>query len=149
MEQRLDLLTLGVRDLDEARRFYVEGLGWAVAFEVPGEVVFVQANHGLLVGLFGADALAADVGPRAQPAAPGGSPPLSLAQILPTEDEVRATCERARAAGATVLKEPQPASFGGFHCYFRDPSGFWWEIGTNPGWRVDPDGRVHIGPIGD
>ncbi|MBV8949479.1 MAG: VOC family protein [Actinobacteria bacterium] len=149
MQPRIDLITLGVRDLAESRRFYVEALGWDVRFEVPGEVVFVQVNHGLLLGLFGAASLAADVGSGADPSPPSGSPPISLAQILPTEDDVRAACERARAAGASVLKEPQHAEFGGFHCYFADPSGFWWEIATNPGWHVDADGHVHIGPIGD
>jgi hypothetical protein len=34
-----------------------------------------------------------------------------------------------------------------FRCYIADPSGFRWEISTNPGWSVGPDGRVEIGPI--
>jgi hypothetical protein len=46
-----------------------------------------------------------------------------------------------------VLKEPQQADFGGFHCYFADPSGFRWEIATNPGWRVGSDGRVTIAAL--
>jgi hypothetical protein len=45
------------------------------------------------------------------------------------------------------LKEPQQADFGGFHCYFADPSGFRWEVATNPGWRVGADGRVTIGTL--
>ena len=36
MEPRLDLLTVAVPDLDAARRFYVEGLGWTPALDVPG-----------------------------------------------------------------------------------------------------------------
>lgn len=146
MEPRLDLLTLGVADLDQARRFYVDGLGWPVSWEVPGEIVFIQINHGLLLGLFGDKALEADVGTGAQPPR-GGS--MSLAQILPTEEDVVSVVAKAKAAGAKVLKEPQHADFGGFHGYFEDPSGFRWEIATNPGWSVDPDGRAHIGPIGD
>ncbi len=50
-------------------------------------------------------------------------------------------------AGATILKTPQQAAFGGFHGYFADPLGFRWEIATKPGWSVAPDGKVTIGPV--
>lgn len=147
MEQRIDIVTLGVHDVKAAREFYVEGLGWEIALEVPGDIVFVQVNHGLLLAFFGAEDLAADVsaGQRSDPAA--HPPPMSLAQVVTDEDEVVAVCERARAAGATILKEPQAADFGGFHCYFADPSGFHWEVSTNPGWQVDEHGRVTIGTV--
>jgi hypothetical protein len=149
MEQRIDIVTLGVHDLKAAREFYVEGLGWDIALEVPGDIVFVQVNHGLLLAFYGADDLAADVaaGQRIDPTA--HPPPMSLAQVVADEDEVIAVCDRARAAGATVLKEPQAADFGGFHCYFADPSGFHWEVATNPGWQVGSDGRVSIAPVED
>lgn len=138
-------------DLEAARRFYLDGLGWKAVMDVPGEVVFIQIGHRLLLGLFGADDLEADVDPtRPRPEQPtrehATPPPMSLAQILPTEEEVIETVQRALAAGATLLKEPQHASFGGFHAYFADPSGFRWEIATNPGWSADPDGTVHMGP---
>lgn len=149
MEQRIDIVTLGVHDLEAAKKFYVEGLGWDIALEVPGDVIFVQVNHGLLLAFFGADDLAADVRAGATASPPPATPHMSLAQVVGDEDEVVAVCERARAAGATVLKEPQAADFGGFHCYFADPSGFHWEIATNPGWRVGADGRVTIGSSDD
>ncbi|HTW21440.1 MAG TPA: VOC family protein [Mycobacteriales bacterium] len=145
MEASVHLVTLGVDDLGASRAFYVDGLGWQPVFEVPGAVIFIQIGHGLLLGLFGADDLDADVGgdPHAV-----GPPPLSLAQILPTEAEVVATLAAAESAGATILKPAQYADFGGFHGYFADPSGFRWEIATNPGWSVAEDGTVSIGPIG-
>jgi catechol 2,3-dioxygenase-like lactoylglutathione lyase family enzyme len=147
MEQRIDIVTLGVWDIAQAKKFYVEGLGWDIALEVPGDIIFVQVNHGLLLAFYGAHDLEADVRPH-DPAVPADSPaPMSLAQVVATEDDVIVVCERARAAGATVLKEPQQADFGGFHCYFADPSGFRWEIATNPGWRVGADGRVTIAAL--
>jgi catechol 2,3-dioxygenase-like lactoylglutathione lyase family enzyme len=147
MEQRIDIVTLGVHDVTAARKFYVEGLGWEIALEVPGDIIFVQVNHGLLLAFYGAEDLVADVtaGQRSDPAE--HPPSMSLAQVVADEDEVVAVCERARNAGATILKEPQAADFGGFHCYFADPSGFHWEVSTNPGWQVGADGRVTIGTI--
>ncbi|MBH9834120.1 VOC family protein, partial [Clostridioides difficile] len=50
------------------------------------------------------------------------------------------------SAGGTILKAPQPSQFGGvFHAHIQDPNGLIWEIAHNPGWRVDPDGSVHLG----
>jgi catechol 2,3-dioxygenase-like lactoylglutathione lyase family enzyme len=145
MDPRVHFITLGVLDLDEARRFYVDGLGWKPTMDVPGEVIFIQVGPGLLLGLFGADDLDRDSG---QPAnSRGGSPPFSLSQNVETEKEVNAILAAAEAAGAVILKPGQRADFGGFHGYFADPSGFRWEIATNPGWSVGPDGKVDIGPI--
>jgi len=145
MEPRLDLVTLAVPDLDAARAFYVDGLGWSPALDVPGEIVFIQVNHGLLVGLFGAEDLAADMGVSAAEVTPGAG--FTLAQTVDSPAAVDAVVEQARAAGARVLKEPQRADFGGYHAYFADPAGIRWEVAHNPGLRVAPDGHVTIGPV--
>ncbi len=145
MEPRLDLLTVAVPDLDAARRFYVEGLGWAPALDVPGEIVFLQIGRGLLLGLFGAADLAADMEVPAEAVVPGGG--FTLAHNVEGPGAVREVFADAVAAGARPLKEPQEAAFGGFHAYFADPAGIRWEVAHNPGWRVDPDGTVHIGAV--
>ena len=142
MEQRVQLLTLGVRDLAASRRFYVDGLGWTPSLDLP-EVVFFQVGHGLLLALFGTSDLDADVG--AEPSAgPGG---FTLAQVVDGEAEVDAAQAAAVAAGGHVLKPAQSAAFGGYHCYVADPDGFRWEIAHNPGLSVAPDGTVTIRPI--
>ena len=52
--------------------------------------------------------------------------------------------DAAAQAGATVLKAPQPAGFGGYHGHFTDPNGVIWEVAHNPGWLVEPDGTVRL-----
>ncbi|MDQ1394089.1 MAG: uncharacterized protein QOF30_3066 [Acidimicrobiaceae bacterium] len=149
MQPRVDIITLGVPDLDAARRFYLEGLGWTAVFDVAGEVAFIQIGHGLLLGLFGAADLDADVGDPRREGPHTPSPPMSLAHIVQTEDEVTDLLRQAEAAGGTILKPAQRAEFGGFHGYFADPAGFRWEVATNSGWHVEPDGTVFLGPVGD
>jgi catechol 2,3-dioxygenase-like lactoylglutathione lyase family enzyme len=145
MEPRVNFITLGTADLAAARRFYVDGLGWQPVFEVPDEVVFIQVGPALLLSLWKADALDADIGDGSRSSeAPA---PFSLAHNVSSDAEVVAVIDRARAARATILKEPVLVFFGGFQGYFADPSGFRWEIAHNPGWSVDADGTVHIGPI--
>jgi catechol 2,3-dioxygenase-like lactoylglutathione lyase family enzyme len=147
MEPRIDLITLGVPDLEQARRFYLDGLGWEPILEVAGEVTFIQIGHGLVLALFGADDLSTDMVGAGPPAdAPRGAG-VTLAQIVGSVPEVAEVIARAEAAGGTVIKPAQAAEWGGHHGYFADPGGFVWEIAYNPGFRVDADGRVRMGVV--
>src|SRR4051794_41629207 len=58
VDQRLSLVTLGVRDLERARRFY-EALGWTSGAAPADDVVFFQAGC-MIVALWGRDQLAED-----------------------------------------------------------------------------------------
>jgi hypothetical protein len=60
VEQRVSLITLGVRDLGRARRFY-EALGWSTGAGPDDDVVFFQAG-GMIVALWDRAKLAADSG---------------------------------------------------------------------------------------
>ncbi|NCT90311.1 VOC family protein [Cellulomonas sp. APG4] len=142
MEPRVSLITLGVPDLAEARAFYVDGLGWEPALEVPDQVIFFQAGHGLMLSLFGAEQLAADAhGPDVPGSPPAG---FTLAHNVGSSAEVDAALARALAAGATPVKEAQPTDWGGYHAYVADPAGVLWEIAFNPSWSVAPDGTPTI-----
>ncbi len=59
MEQRLSVVTLGVADLEQSRRFYEHGLGF-LRGNSSEEFVFFQLN-GVILALFPRDHLAADV----------------------------------------------------------------------------------------
>jgi catechol 2,3-dioxygenase-like lactoylglutathione lyase family enzyme len=141
--QRLHVVTLGVRDLGEARRFYVDGLGWEPTLDVPGEVVFIQVAPGILLSLWDAAQMEADYG--GSPVGTGAAA-VSLAHNVDSDEAVAAELERAQAAGARILKPAQRASWGGVHGHFEDPCGFRWEVAHNPGLVVGEDGTVHIGP---
>lgn len=141
MEQRVHFVTVATADLDAARRFYVDGLRWTPTLDVPDEIIFFQIGPGLMFGLFDTAAFAADVGGAAPPTLGG----FALAHNVPGAEHVDRVIEAAAAAGATVVKPPQQAAFGGYHGYFSDPNGVLWEIAYNPGWRVADDGRVSLG----
>lgn len=137
MEQRLSLVTLGVRDLDRARRFY-EGLGWTRTGS-DDDVVFFQAG-GMIMALWDRAALAVDSGVTDA----GGWGGVTLAYNARTPGEVDAVVDEARAAGATIRREPGPTFWGGYSGVFVDPEGHPWEVAHNPGWRIDYDGSVHL-----
>jgi catechol 2,3-dioxygenase-like lactoylglutathione lyase family enzyme len=59
MEQRINVVTLGVADVLRARAFY-ETLGWTLGF-TDGDIVMFQAG-GNIVSLWGRETLSADSG---------------------------------------------------------------------------------------
>ena len=138
---RVSFITLGTRDLARARAFYVDGLGWEPALDLPGEVCFIQVAHGVLLSLWPAEELAKD---SREAVTPGDN--LCLARNVDSREDVDALMAQAEAAGARVLKPAEEAFFGGYHGYFADPAdGVRWEVAHNPNLTVDPDGTVHLG----
>lgn len=128
MEPRVSLITLGVSDLERARRFYVDGLDLPVRDGGDGAVVFIQMN-GLLLALWGREALAEDAGVAA---AGEGFPGFSLAHNVASKEEVDIVLREALAAGGTLVKPATKAFWGGYTAYFADPDGFLWEVAWNP-----------------
>ena len=139
MKQSVSFVTLGVTDLERARAFYRDGLGWAPLMDVPS-VVFFQVAPGVVLGMWGIDDLGEDAG---RALTPGTA--MALACNVDSEQEVRDAVERWVAAGGTVTKEPHPQPiYSGFAAYVADPEGFLWEIAWNPSWRVGDDGSVTL-----
>ena len=141
MDPRLDILTIGVPDLDAAHRFYVDGLGWEPLLDA-GEAVFLQVGPGVVLSLYGRADLAREAGTASGPVEP---PPFSLAHNVSTPEAVPRVVEELRAAGGTVVAEPARTSWGGVTAYVADPDGFRWEIAFNPGLVVGVDGSVRMG----
>jgi len=139
MEQRLSLVTLGVRDLARARAFY-EALGWRTGAAPGDDVVFFQAG-GMVVALWDRARLAGD---SCVPDS-GGWGGVTLAYNVRSPAEADAVIEEARAAGATIAREPAETFWGGYSGLFVDPEGHPWEVAHNPRWEITPDGATRLG----
>ncbi|TME79671.1 MAG: VOC family protein [Chloroflexi bacterium] len=130
MEQRISLVTLGVRDLGRARAFY-EALGWSGARQPDDEVAFFQAG-GIVFGLWTA------LGGH-------GAPGIELAHNVRSPAEVDALLGDAERAGGTIIRSAASADWGGYTGAFADPDGYVWEVAHNPGWTLAHDGSVRLG----
>jgi predicted lactoylglutathione lyase len=131
MEQRISIVTLGVKDLAASKRFYVDGLGWKPVFENK-EIIFFQTG-GMIFALFLRNELAKDF---EADAVTFGRAAMALAHNVRTKAEVDPLMKRATDAGATILKPAREASWGGYSGYFADPDGFAWEVAWNLAWRI-------------
>ncbi len=136
MQQRLSLITLGVRDYARAKAFY-GALGWSVALEVE-DTAFFQAN-GVILVLWAREKLSADMGIRDEGARWSG---IALAHNVDSREEVHEILEVARRNGAQVTREAAETFYGGYAGVFTDPDGHAWEIAHNPGFGFDDDGNV-------
>jgi len=139
MKPRLSVVTLGVRDLDRALRFYRDGLGLATEGIVGtefegGAVVFIPLQHGLVLALYPMDELAGDANVAV---ADDGPPRFSLGHNVGSKDEVDAVMAQASAAGATITRAAYDRVWGGYTGYFRDPDGHLWEVVWNPQFPVE------------
>lgn len=139
MDQRLSLVTLGVRDLGVSRAFY-KRLGWTESSAGNDEVAFFQCG-GLVFALWGRDALADDARVAAGEASFAN---ISLAHNVRNQADVDVTLEEAKRAGATILRPGSNTSWGGRTGYFADPDGFAWEVAWNPGFVILPDGGIRL-----
>ena len=138
MEQRVSLITLGVRDLARARAFY-EALGWSTGAGPEDDVVFFQAG-GMVLALWDRAKLAEDSCVEDS----GGWGGITPAHNVRSPAEVDAVIEEARAAGAEIVREPAEAFWGGYTAAFTDPDGHPWEVAHNPRWTIRDDGSIEL-----
>ena len=130
MDPRLNFITLAVADVAAARAFYVDGLGWTPAFEMPGDIMFIKLSPTLVLSLWRRSEFEVEVGTVAER---HGLLPFTLAHNVPSPEAVDAVLRDVEAAGGTIRQPATLRDWGGYSGYFSDPAGFVWEVAYNPG----------------
>jgi catechol 2,3-dioxygenase-like lactoylglutathione lyase family enzyme len=125
MKAHVSSILLGVRDMDRAKRFYTEGLGWRIQSDF-GISVFFASDGASPVGLYGREGLAAQVGADQEGSGFSG---LVLTYVVRSEGRADEVMAEAEKAGATVLKPAGALPWGGYGGTFADPDGYIWSVG--------------------
>ena len=125
MRAHVSSILLGVRDMDQAKQFYVEGLGWKIQSDY-GISVFFASDGASPVGLYSRDGLARQMGTSADGSGFSG---LVLTYVVRSEVRVDEVMAEAEKAGATVLKPAGDLPWGGYGGTFADPDGYIWSVG--------------------
>lgn len=139
---RINFVCLGVADMERSIRFYKDGLGFKTNEESYDPPVIFFKTGGTVLSLYPLDLLAEDIGGGLKPGTGFGG--VTLAFNAKSKEEVREATERAREAGARVVKEPQDTFWGGYHAYFSDPDGHYWEIAYAPMLEFDENNMLVI-----
>jgi predicted lactoylglutathione lyase len=134
---RLSFVTLGVTDVARSTAFY-ESLGWTRSSASVASTTFFNLE-GPVLSLFGREALAGDAGVSADGS---GFRAVTVAINVASAAEVDDVYAEWRRAGATAVRSPGAAEWGGYTAYVADPDGHLWEIAHNPFFELRADGVV-------
>lgn len=137
--QRVSLITLGAKDLPSLRAFY-QRLQWQET-EISSDQYAVFQTAGVLLSLFPLEELQKDAGLDSSTSTEGFRG-VTFAINVDLPEQVDATIERVKEAGARILREPSDAFWGGRTAYFADPEYNVWEVAWNPTAVFDDRGAM-------
>ena len=63
---------------------------------------------------------------------------ITLAYNVKNKEDAGSVIELVK----NVVKEPQDTFWGGYHAYFADPDGYYWEVVWGLGFKFDEDGLL-------
>lgn len=139
MRQKLNLITLGVADLNRAATFY-ESLGWKRSDKSMDDLVLFPLG-GITLALYPRHLLAEDV---TVPDEQTGFSAITIAFNAKSEQEVDEVFAEAKQHGAVIIKPPQKVFWGGYSGYFKDPDGHLIEVAYNPFWELDENDNLKL-----
>lgn len=140
---RLNIICLGVRNMERAIKFYRDGLGFKTNEKSDNPAVIFFSTSGSKLELYPLELLTKDIN-NDNPPEIGTFGGITLAYNAKTKDEVIEVIELARKAGANIVKEPQDVFWGGFHAYFSDLDGYYWEVAWGPNSKFDDNDMLII-----
>ncbi|MFL0810052.1 MAG: VOC family protein [Agarilytica sp.] len=142
MEPRVNIITLGVSDLERSYDFYHKGLGLPTSRKPDSGIIFFQTN-GVCLALYPLDKLAEDVSPS-QSSSRGKFSGITLAHNVKSKEKVDALLELVEKSGGKIEKPTQDVFWGGYSGYFSDPDGYFWEVAYSENWEFNSDGSLVI-----
>lgn len=154
MQQQVDAITLGSKDLDRAKQFYTEGLGCPIVAD-HGEFVSLRLGEiSSPLVLYHWEALADDAGVAAEGR---GFRAFMLSAIVDSQDRVDEMMAEAVQAGGKLLMPARRALWGGYTGHVTDMDGYVLKVAApsppsiipqrrRPPVRVEPGRHAPIDP---
>ncbi|MBG9375513.1 VOC family protein [Panacibacter sp. DH6] len=139
MRQKLNLITLGVSDVETTARFY-ESLGWKRSEHSTGDLVLFPLG-GITMALYPRHLLAEDAAISDDATGFAG---VTFSLNTKSEEEVDSVLHEVQSKGATIVKPAQKVFWGGYSGYFKDPDGHLVEIAFNPFWELDKEDNLKL-----
>ena len=109
---KITCICLGVKDIERSIKFYRDGLGYKTD---------CRENN---------------------PPKGNGFSGITLAYNVEHKEDVETVIALVRKAGGKIVKEPQEVFWGGYHAYFSDLDGYYWEVSWGPNFQFDENGLL-------
>ena len=118
-------------------RFYRDGLGFETDERSDTPAVIFFNTAGTKFELYPLTLLAEDINPNNPPQISNSFAGITLAINVKEKKEVDEIIKIAKEAGAAIVTEPTDVFWGGYHAYFSDPDGYYWEVAWGPNFQYD------------
>jgi uncharacterized protein len=141
MESRITIITLGVQDFQRSYHFYT-ALGFKTDAKKEDSIAFFKTN-GTVLAIYPFDKLAEDISPDIS-IKKSGFCGITLAHNVKQKMDVNGVLIQAQNAGGRIVKEAQDAFWGGYHGYFSDPDGYFWEVAYFDKFIYDEQGNLEL-----
>ena len=128
--------------MERAVAFYRDKLGFRTDCRETNPQVCFFDTLGTKFELYPLNLLAEDIDADDPPPIGSGFGGITLAYNVDSKEQVNEVIELVRCAGGTIVKEPQDVFWGGYHAYFADPDGYYWEVAWGPDFRYDENGLL-------
>lgn len=139
---KITCICLGVRNMEKSIKFYRDELGFQTDEKSNNPDVIFFNTPGTKFELFPLELLAKDISEENTPKIANGFAGITLAYNVEHKEDVDKVIELARNAGAQIVKEPQDVFWGGYHAYFADLDGYYWEVAWGPNFEYDDNGML-------
>lgn len=139
---KITCICLGVRNMEKAIKFYRDDLEFETDEKRNNPEVIFFNTPGTKFELYPLDLLAKDISEENTPPISNGFAGITLAYNVEHKEDVDKVIELARSAGAKIVKEPQDVFWGGYHGYFADLDGYYWEVAWGPNFKYDDNGML-------
>lgn len=138
MRQKLNLITLGVKNFKKSLDFYEKGLGWKKSDKSMDDLALFQLG-GIVLALHPLKDLAADTTLNYHASEFYG---LTISHNTHSEQEVDEIMKQVASTGGTIVKPAQKVYWGGYSGYFKDLDGYLFEVAYNPFWDMDANDNL-------
>ncbi|MDO5089181.1 MAG: VOC family protein [Leptotrichiaceae bacterium] len=140
--KKITCICLGVRNMEKSVKFYRDGLGFETDCKEDNPNVIFFNTYGTKFELYPLDLLAEDISKEEPPKIKDGFSGVTLAYNVETKEEVNEVIKLVKKAGGKIVKEPQEVFWGGYHAYFQDLDGYYWEVAWGPDFKYDEKGLL-------
>jgi len=140
MRQKMNLITLGVKDLTKTLAFYEKGLGWKKSLASMEDLALFPLG-GIVLAFYPRNLLAEDATVNNDATGFSG---ITLSYNAKSEQEVDDVISEVLTLGATIVKKPQKVFWGGYSSYFKDLDGHLIEVAFNPFWKFDDNDNLDL-----
>jgi len=141
---RINIIALGVRDMERSRAFYRDGLGFSTTNNEENPQVVFFDNGGTKLELYPIEGIAKDINETDPPKIAEGFAGITLAYNAKSKEEVDEIFAKIESIGGTIAKRPKNVFWGGYSGYFKDINGYYWEVAYWDGWKFDDNDMIIV-----